>query len=338
VDYVVLHKTEPRDDAVYRDFIETVLGPSLYEDRVLAVFPVRSETPAPGDCLLYAFSRGGWHMPEKDGDVWRRWLEDGGQIYIYSVLEEVGNLRFSVDSHQEFPVLEVYLEEQLLDSLVVDERETYTTRPFTLTQGMNVLRFHASEGCTQVVDNPRCWGEALLVPPAEDAPLPCDPSAVRTTCRSFIFDDVSFVPKDALSIGEGLDVNFGDQMRLRGWGLEAQELHPGGVLTVTLAWEPAVALNDRYVVFVHLLDPDGTLVAQDDAPPVGNLPSPSAWPLGATFAYPVRIELPADLPAGDYRLLVGAYLWPDVQRLPVLTEVDGAETGVVYLTTLRVAP
>ena len=65
---------------------------------------------------------------------------------------------------------------------------------------------------------------------------------------------------------------------------------------------------------------------------------PPAWPPGTTFGYPVAIELPDDLPPGDYRLLTGVYLWPGLERLPVLTGVPGAEVGVVELESVRVAP
>ncbi|HUV88896.1 MAG TPA: hypothetical protein VMY80_04525, partial [Anaerolineae bacterium] len=105
-----------------------------------------------------------------------------------------------------------------------------------------------------------------------------------------------------------------------------------------LAWEATVALSDQHVVFVHMLSPDGTLVAQHDAPPVGRLLPASAWPPGTVFSYPVAIEVPDGLPAGDYPLLVGVYLWPSLERLPVLAGVPGAEANTVELGSVRIAP
>jgi len=338
VDWVLLHRLEPTDEIRYRPFIKEVLGPAVVEDETLAAFPVPDDGSVPESPCLYTFSRQDWHPPERDGDLWRRWMYNDGRLYVYSTREQVGSLRFTVDSHLEFPVLEVHLEERLLDSFVAGERTTYTTRPFTLTRGMNVFRFHAAGGCPQVLDDPRCWSEALLAPPAGSGPLPCSPEAAPTTCRTFVFDSMSFVPQGDLPPGAALDVSFGDQMRLRGWGLDGAALRPGGALTVTLAWEATVELSDQYVVFVHLLAPDGTLVAQHDAPPVGRLLPPLAWLPGTTFGYPVTIELPGDLPAGDYRLLVGVYLWPSLERLPVLTDVPGAEIGAVELESVRVGP
>ena len=338
VDWVLLHRLEATDEARYRPFIEELLGPAVVEDETLVAFPVPGDAPAPESPRFYAFSRHSWRPPERDGDLWRRWMYNDGQLYVYSTRDEVGRLRFTVDSHLEFPVLEVYLGERLLDSFIVGERTAYATRPFALTQGMNVFRFHAPGGCPRVLDDPHCWSESLLAPPAGGIPIPCDPNGVPTTCRTFVFDRVAFVTQGDLLPGEALDVNFGDQMRLRGWGLNATLLRPGGMLTVTLAWEATVGLSDQYVVFVHLLSPDGTLVAQHDAPPVGRLLPPPTWPSGTTFGYPVAIELPDDLPPGDYRLLTGVYLWPGLDRLPVLTDVPGADVGVVELENVRVAP
>jgi hypothetical protein len=339
VDYVILDRSIGEwNDPLSRDFIETLLGPPRYTDRSLVAFPVTDEIPNPESTRLYTFGPEGWHLPEWDGDMWRRWLYEDGYVYLYSTQPEVGSLQFAVDSHLEFPELEVYLGEQLLDSFIVGEHITYTTRLFSLAQGMNVLRFSAPGGCRQTTDDPRCWSEALLSPPAGEAPLPCNPEKVWMDCRSFVFDRIVFVPQEELLPGEALDVNFGDRMRLRGWRSGGAIAHPGTTLTVTLAWEAREALDGQVVVFVHLLSSDNTLVAQHDAPPVGQMIPPSLWSSGAVFGYPVEIELPDELPAGDYRLLVGVYLWPSLERLEVLTDVQGAEMRVAELMDVRIVP
>jgi hypothetical protein len=339
VDYVILDRTVREwKNPVSRDFVEALLGPPRYTDPSLVAFPVTDEILAPENTRLYTFDPEGWHPPEWDGDMWRRWLYEDGYMYLYSTQPEVGSLRFTVDSHIEFPELEVYLGEQLLDSFVVGERITYTTRLFSLAQGMNVLRFSAPGGCRQTIDDPRCWGEALLSPPGDKSSLPCKPEEVRTDCRSFVFDRIVFVPQDELLPGEALDVNFGDRMRLRDWRLDGGVPRPGTALTVTLAWEAREVLDGQYVVFVHLLSSDNALAAQHDAPPVGQMIPPSLWPSGAVFGYPVVIELPDELPAGDYRLLVGVYLWPSLERMPVLTDVQGAEMRVAELTDVQIVP
>jgi hypothetical protein len=337
IDYVIVQKVKMADAKAnkYRLLIEELLGPTAMEDEALAAFQVPPRAPDPADAVLYSFSEDGWNNPEQDGGIWRRWMYNDGRLYIYSIREETGCLQFTVDSHLDFPLLEVYQGEELLDTFVAGDRTTHATQPITLTKGMNVIRFHAPGGCPEVLDDPRCWSEALLAPPEHDPTLPCD---ARATCRTFVFDHVAFVPADELAIGQSMNVNFGNQMRLRGWALDERTLHPGGVLTATLTWEAAVELSDRYVVFAHLLSSDGELVAQYDDAPVGKALPRDAWPPGATFKYPLAVELPGDLSAGEYRLYVGVYLWPDVERLLVLSDVPGAENDAVELSGVEIAP
>jgi hypothetical protein len=334
VDWVLLHRLEPSDEAKYRPYLEDLLGPAIAEDATLAAFSVPEDVPTPEDSRLYTFDEASWRRPEQDGEIWRRWMRDDGRLYVYSTREEVGSLRFAVDSHLDFPTLEVYRDEEPLDTFMVGERTTYTTQPFTLTQGINVFRFHSPVGCPEVLDDSRCWRDALLAPPEEGLP-PCD---ARTTCRTFVFDTLSFIPEQDLPRGQAARVNFGNEMRLRGWDLETTTLDPGDTLTVRLTWEAIVRPSNRHVVFAHLLSPEGELMAQNDDAPVGSVVPQSTWAAGATFKYPLAVELPGDLPAGDYRLLVGVYLWPDVELLPILSDVSGTENDAIELGRVEVGP
>jgi hypothetical protein len=339
VDYIILHRgTEEWQDPTKRGFVEELLGPPKYEDHPLAAYSVPRIAPGLDSAQLYAFSSEGWHPPERDGNSWRRWMQDDGHLYLYSTKEEIGSLRFTVDSRLEFPVLEVYLGADLLDSFVVGERTTYTTRPFTLTHGMNVFGFRAPDGCDPIIDTPDCWSEALFSPAVDNTLIPCEPEDIPTTCRTFVFDDVSFVPEKEQLAGEALDVNFDGILRLRGWSLDETQLHSGTALTMTLTWEAATELNDQYIVFVHLLSADGTLVAQHDAPPGGQVLPSSVWLPGMTFSYPVTVELPVDLPPGDYDLLTGVYVWPSLERLPVIEDLQGAKTTTVELGQITIEP
>jgi hypothetical protein len=320
IGYVIFHKLAHRDDAAYREYLEAMLGVPTYEDPTLAAFAVPPDATLGEQTRLYALGPDGWHPPDQDGDRWRRWMGDEGSVYLTSSQEEVGSLRLAVDSDAAFPILEITLGERLLDAVFVEEPRVYTTRPFTLAQGMNVLRFQARGGCPEGTQ-----GDAV--------------------CRTFALNQIAFVPQADLGPGEGLDVSFGDQVRLRGWERGSTPLHPGDVLTMTLDWETMVELGDAgagesqtTVVFTHLLSSDGTLVAQYDSPLAEGFPAPSDVPVGVTFRFPLAIELPSDLQAGDYRLVVGVYLWPSLERLPVLSDVPGAEAGAVELERVYITP
>jgi hypothetical protein len=114
-----------------------------------------------------------------------------------------------------------------------------------------------------------------------------------------------------------------------------------GLLTVTPAWDVRALPEADYLVFLHLLDSRGQRVAQLNVAPGGaEFPATSAWQPGRQIAVPLPLALPADLPKGEYRLLMGLY---DVanDRRPPLTEgaaagaaIDGPET--VLLETIHV--
>jgi hypothetical protein len=313
VDTVLFTKREDRDESAHREFIERFLGRPKVEDDTLAAFQVPEDGSALESSYLYAFSRQGWDAPKRDGDQWQRWMYDEARLYVYSTRAQEGSLRFTVDSDLEPPVLSVYAGERLLDSFFTAERATYTTRPFTLAQGMNDLHFRAAGGCPEELGD-------------------------RATCGTFVFDDVAFVPQASLPAGETLDVNLGDRVWLRGWRTDGPPLHASGVLTVVLDWETAVQLTDQYVGFVHLLSPDGTLVAQHDGPLAEGFPSSALVPPGAVFRSLVTLDLPENLLPGDYRLLAGVYLWPSLERLPVLADVAGAEAREVELGRVEIVP
>lgn len=84
-----------------------------------------------------------------------------------------------------------------------------------------------------------------------------------------------------------------------------------------LAWEFAQPIEA--VRFVHVLDADGTPVIQVDTPFTAE---PGAW------SEIVPLE---GLPAGDYAVYAGWYTLPDVTRLAVLADVEGAVNNWVRL-------
>jgi 4-amino-4-deoxy-L-arabinose transferase-like glycosyltransferase len=86
----------------------------------------------------------------------------------------------------------------------------------------------------------------------------------------------------------------------------------GQPLVFRLVWEARAAPAADYMLFAHLLAPDGQRVAQVDLP----LPS-SGWTPGRYQATELPIAVPADAPPGVYRLAIGLYEPPGGPRLPL---------------------
>ncbi len=117
---------------------------------------------------------------------------------------------------------------------------------------------------------------------------------------------------------------FGPEIRLHGCAVGEGPFAPGDVIPVTLFWE-ADAPPGRYKVFLHLLDAEGNLVAQNDAEPRGDLSPTFIWSVGEVVTDRHGVYLPPDLPPGRYRLMVGMYHVDTGERLPL--SLNGAPAG-----------
>jgi hypothetical protein len=102
----------------------------------------------------------------------------------------------------------------------------------------------------------------------------------------------------------------------------------GDTLPVRLFWETKQPLEDDYVIFVHLLDEAGHLVAQSDTlPRAGAYPTPW-WRPGLIIEDAHKLSLPAELPAGRYQLAVGLYRSDNGERLLLVDGGDSVRVGV----------
>jgi len=126
----------------------------------------------------------------------------------------------------------------------------------------------------------------------------------------------AFPPEDPLAVCEplALPAAVGDHLRLLGYDLRTPRALPGETVEVVTLWQVTGPQPEEVVLFTHLLDPTGAVVAQSD-----RLDAPSwNWHAGEAFLQVHRFSLPADLPPGLYVPEVGAYLRRDPSvRLPV---------------------
>ncbi len=108
---------------------------------------------------------------------------------------------------------------------------------------------------------------------------------------------------------------------------------PGQTVTTTVVWRAAASADQDLTAFIQLWDAKGERKAgHDGAPCAGGCPT-AGWLAGEYLLDAHRLDLPADLPAGDYRIVAGMY---EPERLRRLTTGGGSD--VVELGTLRVEP
>jgi len=153
---------------------------------------------------------------------------------------------------------------------------------------------------------------------------PLDAHTIRTPEETWTFFDLSATGRQAalsrLLIGNPL-AQWEEGIQLLDFDVQG-EGRPGGSLRLVSTWEVvemANAMPPREIHFgSYLLDKQNNLWAQVDGPGMDS----TQWRAGDVFQVVFPLELPADLPPGAYSLATALYLYPDVQRLPLM---DGGD-------------
>lgn len=120
---------------------------------------------------------------------------------------------------------------------------------------------------------------------------------------------------------------------IAGWanGIEASAigalpaaLGPGATLPVSLTWHATTRPAADLTIFLHLIGPDGSLVAQHDKAPLDGFFPTSGWTLGTVLTDNYMLQLPDTLLPGRYRLDVGWYDATTGERVPTEEGDDAA--------------
>jgi len=126
------------------------------------------------------------------------------------------------------------------------------------------------------------------------------------------------------AISHPATANFDGQIELLGYDTTRRP----DKLAVTLHWRALQPPAKDYAVFIHLLDATGRIVAQHDGQPQSGAYPTSVWDTGEVVTDEHVLDLPADLPAGGYRLRVGWYLPATGDRLPAVGGGDSVDLDV----------
>ncbi len=143
--------------------------------------------------------------------------------------------------------------------------------------------------------------------------------------------------EDALSLGEvaiqarahdfqppnpqhPLNLTLQGGHKLVGYDLIART-EPGAPVNLILYWQPAGATDIHYSVFVHLIDQEGAILAQDDREPADGEHPTTSWVAGETVADLHAFPFPNTQNPGPFGLSVGLYDPITGRRVPF---VDGS--------------
>ncbi|MBC7811706.1 MAG: hypothetical protein H7175_11190 [Burkholderiales bacterium] len=135
---------------------------------------------------------------------------------------------------------------------------------------------------------------------------------------------------------QSANYRFEGGFTLSGYAL-ADSAEAGAALPVDFWWHTQTEINVDLTQYVHLVDDGGTMVAGFDQQPfAGRFPTVD-WPANLSVRDAWQVPLPADLPAGEYRVYTGMYAPVTVIRQPV---TDGVGTPIqdnsIYLGMVEV--
>jgi 4-amino-4-deoxy-L-arabinose transferase-like glycosyltransferase len=119
-----------------------------------------------------------------------------------------------------------------------------------------------------------------------------------------------------------VNVKFGNAFALSAFSLSKSS----NLWNVSLYWQSIAKTDTDYTMFVHVLDANGKVVAQIDAQPRGGTYPTSIWDVGEIIRDEYVLSLPKDLPAGEYKIEIGAYEYPSLMRVQII-DASGKNVG-----------
>jgi hypothetical protein len=131
-----------------------------------------------------------------------------------------------------------------------------------------------------------------------------------------------------------VDASFDQKIGLEGYDLDCNQQPLS--CTLALHWQAQEPMERSYSVFVHVIGPDGSIVAQADGPPGNPFFPTSTWLPGDRILDERTLSSGSPLPSGEYTVLVGIYHQPTAERLLVTASSGELVGDTLPLTTLIV--
>jgi hypothetical protein len=297
--------------------LKTRLGAPQAEDGGSALYKLTAPPLAVGSLL---WQRGAnWEANGVDASP-RRFCQRG-EIGVMAASATTTRLTLAMLPAPEPRRLTIRLNHQVVGGYVVGDEASLQTGPLALRPGFNQL---------EIVD------EGSLTPAAGASASSTECTAAGEPIGKATWGPALSDPQfDASDLSAVVPVaTFGSALQLVHFSADRQA-HPGEAITLHMVWQATEPLNEDLTVFAHVLDANHQLVAQMDAPPLGDAYPTSRWQPGEGVATRLTLTLPAGFPTGDYQLALGVYRQSDLQRLEITDAVaSDNELGVGQLSVV----
>jgi len=140
------------------------------------------------------------------------------------------------------------------------------------------------------------------------------------------------------------DVNFGNRLRLTGYGFAEDAIEYRKQLGITLRWETTAEMQEGYALSLRLVDEQGRLWGQIDEWLLNQSGLPtSAWKIGETNEARSLLPAPPGVPPGRYLVKATVYQTDTLDKVAILDEgrkLTGMEhtLGMISITSPAVPP
>ncbi|MGD8519108.1 MAG: hypothetical protein PVG54_19245, partial [Anaerolineae bacterium] len=178
-------------------------------------------------------------------------------------------------------------------------------------------------------------GGASVVPLLLNAPASAGPYTLSLNGASG--------PLGAWSIAAPIEVgqqeaatSFPVPVRLEAWSVP-DTARAGDTLVVDLTWRALGKIDAYYSTYVKLLDKDSQAVAGWDGQPRDGQAPTLLWVPGQTIDDTIVLDMPVDLPPGDYTVEAGMYRAGDLARCLTL-DAGGAPLERLILGAVHIEP
>ncbi len=130
-----------------------------------------------------------------------------------------------------------------------------------------------------------------------------------------------------------IKARFGGMLSLDAFSVDLplSALRPGNTVHLRQFWHTVQAVDRSYTIFVHVVDKNGNIVAQQDIQPFSGRYPTNVWSIGEPITVDFTLTLPSNAPVGPYEWRVGAYSFPSLERLTVIQDGQSIDDRRAYL-------
>jgi hypothetical protein len=303
-------------------------GKPVYEDEWRSIYEVPQAPTVATTPFTMTYSATGWWRG-KDSVAW---LKDSASVLVYAPKDETRTIHFSMTPLLYARKIEVSLDGKLVHITNVESPRSDLDLLLPLSAGVHTLTLKAVDGCTSIPVQPVCVTKGSSDLSSESCKLPVGETQVCVSAAVEKVDVSATLSNTAVKTQLSSD-KF--SLTLKAVQIP-QQVQAGEIVSIQSLWQSDSKPQGDYHIFVHLIDSNGSMIAQSDSVPGTGAYPTALWAVNQTWMESSRLSLPSDMKPGKYSVYTGWYSYPDLTRLKVNSTLPHAQDGLLYLGDIEV--